>query len=361
MKIAAGRTCYNGHEAEKKEAQMKRTAIVLVLLSVLSSMSFGITLVQKSETTPEFILSGHVWARYTLNYLAEKQMTNQMSISRNYITMKLGGTDYNSNITLDIVNKAGAQTAGDFQVWIKTGYIEFTKLPFLVDVGIKFRAGIQSMYTGTNTTWKYNLYEVPVEGKAGLSSADMGAALIGSALDKMISYELAVYSGDGYTKLDTDKLKALCANVTVKVMDGLNVNMTYYKKAGVTGGNTELNNLAVTEAVVSYTAWPLMDSYAAVIEAVGPKSAGKSGVKQIVSLYAGVKPLDWLSVHARMDIENPDTEAVNDEINQYYAGVLIPIAEKASLLLDYSLKQKRTQITGDKNDNNFVAQIKWDW
>ena len=337
---------------------MKRTVIALLVLSVLSSLSFGITLVQKSETTPEFVLSGHVWMRYTLNYLAEKQVTNQMSLSRNYITMKLSGTDYNSNITLDIVNKAAAQGDGDIQVWVKTGYIEFTKLPFLSDVGLKLRAGIQPMYTGTNTTWKYNLYDVPVEGRIKLDSADMGVAFIGTALDKMVNYELAMYSGDGYKKLDTDKLKALCANVNVKVIDGLNVILTYYKKAGITGDNTDSGNLAVTEAVVSYAAGPLVDSYVAVIEALGPRSAGKSGVKQIVSAYAGFKPLDWMSVHARMDVENPDTEAVNDELNQYYVGLLIPVAEKASLMLDYTLKQKRVQVPGDKNDNTFIAQVK---
>jgi len=53
--------------------------------------------------------------------------------------------------------------------------------------------------------------------------------------------------------------------------------------------------------------------------------------------------------------------ATNDETNAYYAGIVIPVASKASLLVDYTLKQNRTFIPGDKNNNIFTTQVKWDW
>lgn len=342
---------------------MKKTLLGIVLVLAVSSLSFAITLVQKSDENPEFTLSGHVWLRHTLQYNDVVPKTNALSINRNYITMKLTGTDYISNVILDIVNKSGAQADGDFSVWLKNVYVELTKVPFLADAGINVRAGIQSMYTGTNTLWKYNLYEVPIESVVGLSSADMGVALIGKALDKMITYELAAYSGDGYKKVESDMLKALCADVKVNVLEGLNIIGTYYRKTGVTGFNTESSNLDFTEAVVTYSTGPLVESYAAAIEtkAAANPAVGKSGIGQYLSFYAGVKALDWLSVFARMDIINPDTGKDNDETNAYYGGVVIPVASKANLLIDYTLKQKRIQLSDDKNDNIFTTQVKWDW
>lgn len=340
---------------------MKKIVLSAIVMLFLSSLSFAVTLIQKSETTPEFTLSGHVWNRYTVEYLGEVPVANQLSINRNYISMKLNGEDFNSNVTLDIINKTGAQVFGDYQLWIKLGYIEFTKIPLLTDFGITLRSGIQLMYTGTNPIWKYNLYEVPVEGKAGLSSADMGIALLGSALDKKISYEAAIYSGDGYAKLDTNMLKALCTNIKVNVIDGLDVILTYYKRNGITSRSTESTDLAVSEAVVTYSNGMLTESYVAFIEALGPRAAGKTGVKQIVSGYAGVKLTDWVSVFARVDVENPDTGIERDENNQYYAGLVFPVAKKAVLLLDYSLKHNRIQAAPAVNNNTFVAQIKWDW
>jgi len=344
---------------------MKKIILGMVLVMVVSSLSFGITLVQKSEESPEFTLSGHVWLRHTMQFSNLESRVNALSISRNYITMKLAASDYVSNITLDIVNKSKAQLDGDFSLWIKTGYVEFTKVPFLADLGLNVRAGIQSMYTGTNTLWKYNLYEVPIESVVGLSSADMGVALIGKALDKMITYELAAYSGDGYKKVESDMLKALCADVKVTPIEGLSLIGTYYKKNGVTGTDNPgyiASDLQFTEAVVTYSIGPLVESYVAAIETKAAETPGsKSGIGQYFSVYAGVKALDWLSVFARMDISNPDTMATNDETNAYYAGIVIPVASKASLLVDYTLKQNRTFIPGDKNNNIFTTQVKWDW
>lgn len=336
---------------------MKKVLLAAVLLTFFSSFLSALTLVQKSETSPEFILSGHVWGRYSIGYIGENISLNRMSLERNYITMKLNGADYNSNITLDIVNREAAQKSGDFQVWVKMGYLELTKLPLLSDAGINLRAGIQLMYTGTNPVWKYNLYEVPVEGRAGLSSADMGIALIGTALEKRISYEVAMYSGDGFSKLDGDVMKALCGNVKVNIIDNLNLILTYYNKAGVNSMDKDPFKRNVSELVLTYSNGMLSDSYAMVMEKTGPRAAGKSGVMQVFSVYAGIKPFDLLSIHARFDLENTDTAVANDEIYQYYAGLLIPVAEKVNLMLDYSLKQKKGAI----NDNLFIAQAKWDW
>ena len=189
----------------------------------------------------------------------------------------------------------------------------------------------------------------------------MGIALAGSAMEKKINYELAMYSGGGYTKLDTDMLKALCANININAFDGLNIIMTYYNKEGINSSDSGAGKFIFSEILLTYKYGSLLESYLAAIEVLGPASAGKSGVKQIVSAHAGYKITDWVSVFSRIDVENPDTFAGNDETNQYYAGLLFPVAEKAVFMMNYSLKQKRIQGPLDYNENIFVAQVKWDW
>ena len=339
---------------------MKKTFLALCLVVLAPVLALPVTILEKTDTTPGFSLSGTFWLRHTLKYQPNMLVTNQLGISRNYISAAFSGKDMDSNVTLDIVNSSGAQKAGDFQVWVKLGYIDFTAIPFLSDAGIKLRAGIQPNYFGTGNLWAYNIYEVPVEDRVSIPSADMGLSLLGKIPEKLGTYELALYSGNGYKFLDTDFYKALACSLTVGPIEGASLKLSYHKNAGITPRNAEADDFSVTGIMAMYKNG-MIDSYIEFLEKLGPRTAGKTGVRQVVSGYVSVKPVDFLSLNARVDIDNPDTGASDDEMNYYYAGINIPVAEKATLMLNYKLGQKRIQKVSDRNENMFITQVKWTW
>lgn len=339
---------------------MKKILISLCFLILAPVLTYPVTLLEKSDSSPGFSLSGTLWLRHTLKYQPDRLVTNQFSISRNYISAAFSGKDMDSNITLDIVNSKDAQKAGDFQVWIKLGYIDFTAIPFLSDAGIKVRAGIQPVYFGTGNLWAYNLYEVPVEDRVSIPSADMGISILGKIPDKLGSYELSMFSGNGYKYLDRDFYKALGAALTVGPIEGASLKLSYHKNAGITPRNAEADDFSVTGILVMYKN-SMIDSYVEFLEMLSPRSAGKTGVKQVVSGYVSLKPVDLLMLNLRIDVENPDTGAAGDEMNYYYAGISVPVAEKATLMINYKLGQKRIQKASDVNENTFITQVKWSW
>ena len=358
---------------------MKKFILSLLVLLFLSAPLFAVTLVTKNETDPEVTLTGYQWIRYTLNYTADKLAINQLAIKRTYISTKIKGMDYEANLTLDMGNSLNGQAGYDWAIWEKLAYVDLTKLPFLSDMGIKIRTGIQPIYFGSGDYWTYPLIELPFEGKIGaLSSADMGVAILGKyTLDSyenvsptvkkkqdLFVYELALYSGDGYGKLDTDVSKALAGNLMVYVMPGLGVRGSYFKKAGITSFGVGSADKTVTAVMVKYNVAPF-DIYAEVLEQKAPASVvggvEKSGILQAVSVYCGYTVFDWLSAHLRYDTVNPDTRVINDDMNYFYSGLNFKVAQKVSLQINYQLEMKKVYQAGNKNNNLLMTQVKWEW
>lgn len=338
-----------------------KKALVLVLALAVAVPLFA---------APEVKFSGYQWYRYELKYTGVTEASSKFYVARTYITTDVADTvnAYAAKLTLDI-NNLGTQSASitgnttsgyavgsslDWAIWIKLAYVDFNALIPVPDM--KLRAGLQGVYYGTGDKWGYQLFPVPFNDNFGMSSADMGVALVGSAFDKFAEYEVAVYNGTGYKKVDTDFEKAVVANLKLNIFDWLSVRgswMHEYKKT-------------VAGCVLFFKAFGI-DGYAEYDSgAVKAAEPGKSGVAEGLSFYAGAPIIGPVSMHVRYDTFNPDTMVKRDEWNKYIAGINIEAAEKKILLqLDYELLMPKyyepSTAALAKNSNTFLAQLKWVW
>jgi len=299
---------------------------------------------------------GYQWIRYGLTYEADIMKKNEFTVPRTYLRFsaedKVAG--YKGHITLDIAMVEGGQDDGniDWAIWIKNAYVDLYKL--FPAVNLKLRIGVQPVYFGTLDLWKYPLIEIPFEDKQGVfSSADLGAAIIGQAIDGSVEYEIAVYNGSGYKHLDTDLSKNFVASLKINFLED------YYFRTSFSDDGTD----NVEAVILGFNFWRITGyaEYLRSVVKVPPEATpGKSWTKEGISLFLSGGITEALSLNIRYDSWNEDTGLTNDETARYIAGLYYELNEAMSVQFNYQLTQPKVA-DGTPNENLWLVQYGWSW
>jgi hypothetical protein len=359
----------------------------LVLAFVLAS--FAVVFAEPVTT-----FYGYQWLRYENKVVGSgvdnKVDTSMFSIPRTYLRFKVADTGYEGNITLDINNTANGEgvnttavtytatnVAGaiDWASWLKYASVDLTKVPGLEQIDAQLRVGLQKIYFGTIDTWEYPLIDKDPIDRAGIvSSADTGISILGRIPAGYGSYELAVYSGSGYKKLDTNAEKMYDASLLITPISGIYFRGSYVHNITSDLLATPTLDFNATSAVVGYGSGPFegWTEYYTRFDR-SKTSASASGVLVGWASYVGLKLTDALQVNAMWMQNNPDTKVVRDDRNVWQFGVNYKLAGDAVLLqLGYELDQLKfpnnaagkgnsTNDAGTANLNYIWSQIKWSW
>jgi hypothetical protein len=345
-----------------------KKAIVLVLAFV-----FILSAAAMAEVETKFY--GYQWVRYDLQYLGTAETASMLNIPRTYLRWKIKDADmgYEGNLTLDINNTqygqgvtiTGATGSIDWAVWVKYGYITLNKLPFLQDMGMAVKAGIQPVYFGAVDTWDYPVIERSLEDRSGvMCSADNGLALTGKFPADWGGYEVAMYNGGGYKKLEDNAEKAGLASLLISPMPEIYGRVSFYRNlTNALGSAAQI--FTATAAIAGFKIGQV-EGFGEYLVKNSAKDAaavpGKSGVGEGWSIFLNYHVINELALLARYDNWNPDTFVALDEMNTFIAGINYVIAKDAVLLqLNYQLDQPKYRGSNILNANQWLAQVKWSW
>jgi hypothetical protein len=355
-----------------------KKALSFVLAAVFAVSFFVFA---QADVTTTFY--GFQWLRYDYqqyggSYASTPSTSNNtFSIPRTYLRFKASDPDagYEGNITMDINNTNNGEAGNiDWASWLKYAYVDFTKIPFLSDIGATVRAGQQAVYFGTIDTWQFPTIEKSIEDKNGvMNGCDNGVSIVGKIPSGFGTYQAAVYNGTGYKTIAYDSNQ----NITDKAYD-LSVNLTpisnaylrisyFHKLTNAINAMTQAYN--ATAIVLGGNAGPVEGfvEYLTANEGKNYVTGTSSGVIIGWESYVGVKLTDYLQMHLRVDTYDPDTRVHNNETNTYIAGFNVMLTKKTTLQLDYEFNGYKFPFAGGAKDNNitnnnqFISQLVWSW
>ncbi len=344
--------------------------------SVLLAVVFVMALTAAAFAEVKVKFHGYQWVRYEVVQVGATQDStsdkNSFYIPRTYLRTNVDDSEsgIKGRLTLDINNDqygqkvatTAAAGAIDWAIWVKYGYVDFP-LPI---PEATLRVGLQNFYFGSVDKWSYPITTSAAYGdrqKIVPSSAEQGIALVGLLPEGFGDYEIAIYNGAGYKKLEDNAEKMYLVSSTIVPLPGLSIRGSYLKT--ITNAiNAATKDYSATGVVLTYATGPLEASVEYnVKKEVKNATATRSGVMEGVSVYLGAKVMDPLTLSLRYDAHNPDTGIARNEINYIMAGITYKISSKVDLQLSYEFEQPKF-LTGHPNNdhkNKFIAQTKWSW
>lgn len=341
----------------------KIIALVLMFLFVLAAAA-------SAEIETKFY--GYQWLRYDYKFVGPNPSSNGFYVPRTYLRYQVKDFElgYDCNLTIDINNDKSAQkvavtgTAGtvDWGVYLKYGYIQLNKIPFLMDAGLSLQAGVIPMHFGIVGTWQYPLIEKALEDRQGyVGSADQGIALIGTFPENWGNYGLAVYNGTGFKAMETNMEKAYVLNIQVSPIQEVYARASHYRTLTL---DSAASRYDVTSAVLGFKAAEFEGFFQYVVRnASKDKKDGMSGCGEGYSMFVSYDIAPFLGLLMRYDITDPDTFVRKDERNTFMFGTNVKIAKGAIVLqLNYELEAAKFKGMPDfVNENLYSAQVKWVW
>lgn len=189
---------------------------------------------------------GYTWARYAVTATGTTDSENEFLIPRCYIRLKTKVDEVaEAAVTFDLNNSEYAQSyiktsdfndtgnytgsgphkAADFIIYLKYAYLDLKNI--IPEAVIRF--GIQKVYFGAIDKWEYPLpvKEIMDDNKL-LSSADLGLGIDGNIPGGWGEYQIGVYNGNGYKKMEDDPKKAVAASVMFVPLPGIWTRLSYY-------------------------------------------------------------------------------------------------------------------------------------
>lgn len=379
--------------------QGKRFLNAIVLLGLFLLVS---DLNAKLKTT----FYGYQWLRYEYKLIGSSQDsvsdTSGFSIPRTYLRWKVADKDagYSGNITLDVVMTKGGQqisttTAStgatdadgsgntitvehshtyekasgkiDWALWVKYGYVEFTKIPLLSDINAKLITGLMKVYFGVVDTWEYPLIEKALEDRYHVvSSADLGCGITGYLPFDLGNYQVALYNGSGYKKLESNVEKRYIASMTLVPIAGLYMRASYLKDITSNFGAVPSQHYSSTALVLGGATGPIEGWVEYLVKNDDSKyvQGSKSGVALGYAGFIKMDITDLFDVNFLYQEFDADTKVNNDEVQTFSTGINFYVAggKKGTIIaLNYQLDNKKFATQDSERTNKWLVQTKWNY
>ena len=294
-----------------------------------------------AQSTPQVKVGGVVYAHYLYLLADEADGANNFDIARAYVNVlgTLGG-GFATRVTADIYRVAD----GSLAYRLKYAYGAYTPK----DSPITFKLGqMQTPWIEfEETLWDYRMQgTVAVDRNGYMSSSDFGAGIDGSWVQEAVSFQAGVYNGEGYNRTPGDKGKDVMGRLSVRLLatdeasrtGGLRVS-GYGQHGSPTGGGVRqraLGMLSYRSKLVT-----LAGEYAMTRDRLDnppapalPDLATIEG--RVVTAFGVLRiPRSPVSLIARVDLVDPDTEAADDQRTRYIGGVAYQVTPNLRLLAD---------------------------
>jgi hypothetical protein len=361
---------------EKKETNMRNFFCLLLAC-------FTATAVAGELLAAETTFYGYTWLRYSvLNSVRDAAGTtassNSFEIPRCYIRMKTKINDFVSGqVTLDINNSSKAQsyittttggmvaaqtTVADWRTYLKYAYAEFGGL--IPDAVI--RMGMQKVYFATLDIWEYPTIQKEITDLAGLlSSADQGIAIDGNIPGGWGDYQIGLFNGTGYAKIEDNARKAACVSAMIVPCPGIWLRGSYYADITTSGASDTLADKIRGGIVMGFNFYPV-NGHIEYVAPVAPKT-GVSGAAAEIFLQskipADISILKNMDVVIRADYYKADaaksgTNAGTSDACWVIGGVNYKAAE--NVILQFNVENKVYEKTGF-SDTTYTAQTVLNW
>ena len=312
----------------------KLIAVGVMMLSALPGVS-------AAQGTPQVKVGGVVYAHYLYQLTDEADGANNFDIARAYVNVlgTLGG-GFATRVTADIYRVAD----GSLAYRLKYAYGAYTPK----DSPITFKLGqMQTPWIEfEETLWDYRMQgTVAVDRNGYMSSSDFGAGIDGSWAHEAVSLQAGVYNGEGYNRTPGDKGKDVMGRVSFRVLASDEASRTgglrlsgYGQHGSPTGGGVRQRALGM----LSYRSklLTLAGEYALTRDRLDnppapalPDLATIEG--RVVTAFGVLRiPRSPVSLIGRVDLVDPDTEAVDDQRTRYIGGVAYQVTPNLRLLAD---------------------------
>ncbi len=303
-----------------------------------------------SFTGPEF--RGHQWVRYSFEYNGRVPGENSLKLPRTYLRwdFKDVAENISGKITVEISGNNSNEESGR-GVWLEKGYFEVSGLPAPGGAAVNFRAGVQPVYFGTLDVWDYPLIEGPFEESAGfMDRADLGAALVGTAVESLMKYEIGVYNGSGYRHIDGDEYKNIIGSLQFNLLGVMFFRISL-------ADNNEMRGDSYIFAFETEKIKGYCDYLRGAEKSTADGENGGSGVFENGSFYFGASVLENFWINFRFDNMDPDTGSAGNITKKYISGIRYIFSDKMELQINYTLEKSY----GEINRNLWEAQARWGW
>jgi hypothetical protein len=284
---------------------------------------------------------GYFWLRYTYENLTgeAEEHPNYFSVERGYFRLEQKVSDeLTVKATVDMAMKQGATQATDWQIRLKDAAAEW-KPPYISEYipDAKLILGLQKTYFGYIDIWEYPLIEKALEDvEKKMNSRELGLGFTANLPKGYGDLALGVFNGTGYSHpVETNENKALLTNISLIPIPGLMLRGSYWMaKQPITRDETvvdvDQNRLS---GVVQVRFGPLT----LVGEYLASKDEDVDGAGFMG--FAQFQALPKLSLAARFDQWDPNTDKEKDSHQRIIGGVNYELADGLLCQLEYNRKE----------------------
>lgn len=321
----------------------------------LAIMMLGVATAGQSD------IQGKTWFRYLYEVYDGETEYNGFNIARGYFTWTHQFTsDISSRFTVDIYSSSDFPKGAGLN--IKDAYLQFNNI--LIN-DLSLQAGVLKHYFGTVYDWEYVTIEKALEDAEKVaSSADVGVMFAGYIPSGFGEYQLGVYNGEGYSKVDK--------NINKYPLYSLNLRLIPISSVTV-GGSIQFTNDEKTTTdsagVETTEKWSIMKAAGIGRFAMGPVDIWgeflMTKVKDTKSRGFCVMPTVMIGKHiqvlGRYDMWDKDTDVEDDGHTKIIAGVNWFIGASKNTQLQVNWQRKTPEASGSKPTDMFMVQLRWEF
>lgn len=297
---------------------------------------------------------GYFWCRYTYENPTTPEVDeneHEFAIKRGYIRWKTKTKPVSFKGTIDIAQKDGATNKSDWRVRLKYAQADW-KLPYVGEYipDAKLMIGLQKVYFGMMDIWKYPVIEKTLEEvEKKTNSADLGLGFYGLLPAGYGEFAVQVFNGNGYTYVENNTNKALCANLAIIPIPGVMLKGSYwYAKQPV--GDT-----IITQVDQNRYAGLLQIKYGPVTliaEYLGTEDDEIKGMGYMGSGEIAINK--YFSILGRYDYFDKDTDADDNAHTRVIGGLNWKISKTLLTQINY-----QTKTYEDDRDSSDKAMIQF--
>lgn len=327
---------------------MKNTLIMLLgLMFIFNVAAFSTD--QADEEKPDLSIGILSYIDYVYDLSTDADY-NAFEINRNYIDIKY---NYNDNIRFRLTPDFFRQGDGPLTGIIKYAYVEFKNPLGLTDQTFRLGMNPTAWESYMNDWWGFRWIEKTPSGTWKMTnSSDMGITLLGSLLNKFVSYQVSLFNGEGYNGAsEQDSAKSFEATLELFPVQSIPLHLFGHVRLSQTVSEIESRNNFYAGAIY-YKDAALRLGAEYMVQDQGEIN------KTLISII-GSYMIDQFSILGRYDIFDP-SDAIDGNL-QYFliAGVGYRLSKNVQAMIDIKLKSYESDDLASNTKAYFHWEIKF--